>query len=380
MVAEAEGFFQTVPVSRTIGSKEIIREFDSVIEHRANGSAAQGAAVTAVDHPWELFHSNEENWNATLELCDAARRSISIEQYIFAQTGIGSRLLRLLAAKSREGVRVRVLVDAFGSCGLADSPDGARLRRAGGEIVSYNSLSALRRRPISGLHRLHRKTVLCDEKHLMVGGSCFHDRMADWRDTMVRVEGPVVAAAASAFERTWAFAGGRADRKEPSAQGPQNPTADWRYVLSEPVRPSRQDIYRELLTRITEARTSVFLTTPYLFPDRTFWRAMCRLLRRGAELRLLLPARSDHAWVDVVSHAFGRALARRGAEIWLYEPTMIHAKLAIVDGAWGMISSFNLDILSFGMNVENGIVSDRPAFIAAMKEQIDRDLSHSRRL
>ena len=237
--AEVEGFFQAAPPRRTVASKEIIGEFDSVIEHRPNGWAAQGSASTVVDHPWELFHSNKDNWNAILELCDAARRSISIEQYIFAKSGIGSRLLRLLTAKSREGVQVRVLADGFGSFGLAASADGASLTRAGGEIVPYNSLSVLRRHPIGGLHRLHRKTVLCDETQLMIGGTCFHDRMADWRDTMVRVEGPVVQFAASAFERTWAYAGGRATRQEPAAQGPQSPAADWRYVLSEPVRPSR---------------------------------------------------------------------------------------------------------------------------------------------
>ena len=66
--------------------------------------------------------------------------------------------------------------------------------------------------------------------------------------------------------------------------------------------------------------------------------------------------------------------------MWLYEPAMMHAKLAIVDGAWGMISSFNLDILSFGLNVENGIDSDRPAFVDAMEEQVQRDLADSRRL
>lgn len=363
-----------------LGRNEVIHEPESVIDHQRIGSAAGEPSSLVIDHPWELFHSNADNWSAIMALCEAARRSIAIEQYIFAQEGIGLRLLRLLAAKCREGVEVRVLVDAFGSAGLADSAGGVGLRRAGGEIVSYNSFSMLPRHPIGGLHRLHRKSVLCDETRLMVGGSCFHDRMADWRDTMVRVEGPVVGAAASAFERTWDYAGGQEARREPPEQVTQSPTADWRYVLSEPVRPSRQDIYRELLTRISEARTSVFLATPYFFPDRTFWRAMCLLLRRGVELRLLLPARSDHPWVDVVSHAFGRALARRGAEVWLYEPAMMHAKLAIVDGAWGMISSFNLDILSFGLNVENGIDSDRPAFVDAMEEQVQRDLADSRRL
>lgn len=346
----------------------------SIVSDRSN----RGLASTV--NEWELFHSNAANWSAAFDLCDGARQSLCVEQYIFSQAGVGAKLLRLLALKARQGVRVRILADGFGSSGLGDSADGMALRQAGGEIVLYNSLGAFLRRPVAGAHRLHRKTILCDGARLMVGGTCFDDRMADWRDTMVRLEGALACSAALAFESTWAFACERGARPRASSPAADSFLEDgWRYVVSEPVRPSRQDIYRELLMRLDGARHSVFLATPYFFPGRRFWRALCRLPREGIRLRLLLPARSDYPSVDLVSHSFGRALARRGAEVNLYEPSMMHAKLGVVDGTWAMVSSFNLDILSFGLNVENGIASADPSFIGEMEEQLDRDVLESQR-
>ena len=96
------------------------------------------AHVPAGPSRWQIFHSNEKIWPAVLELCDSARTSLAIEQYIFGADTIGTRLMDVLTKAARRGVHVRLLVDAFGSAALARSPAGDAFRQAGGELVRYN--------------------------------------------------------------------------------------------------------------------------------------------------------------------------------------------------------------------------------------------------
>ena len=152
---------------------------------------------------WALFHSNRAAWAAVEAMLEAARESIAIEQFIFSHRGIGREILAILTAKARQGVHVRLLADWFGSRHLADS-DGARaLIAAGGEVVIFNGPGGFYRSPASAFHRLHRKSIVTDGRQLMTGGSCFHPRMEDWRDTMVLIEHPVAQEALAAFEATW---------------------------------------------------------------------------------------------------------------------------------------------------------------------------------
>ena len=152
----------------------------------------------------------------------------------------------------------------------------------------------------------------------------------------------------------------------------------WNYLTSDPVRPARQQIYQALLSRLRNAETSIDLATPYLFPDRKIWSALTGARQRGVRVRLLRPAVSDHPAIDLVSQRFAAALARRGVEVHGYLPGMMHAKLAIIDD-WSMVSSFNLDMLSIGLNVENGLATTSPAFRAVLADQYACDIATSRR-
>jgi len=311
---------------------------------------------------WRMFHSNQAIWKAVLELCASARESLDLEQYIFSPEGIGRELLDILTAKAGQGVRVRLLVDGYGSFGLAQGAPGLAFRKAGGEMVSYNSLAHLFRNPLAGVHRLHRKSVLCDRRRMMVGGSCYDPRMADWRDTMVLVEGTITRAAERAFETAWRY-GRREQGRNPRAvpDVARVEAENWSYLTSEPQRPTRQEIYQTLLKKLRTAQSAIALTTPYLAPDRKIWSALGEALERGVDVRLLFPQTSDHPSVDILSQFFAGALSRRGVKVFAYKPGMMHAKIAIIDD-WAMVSSFNLDILSIGLNVENGIASRSPAF------------------
>ncbi|HEV7275042.1 MAG TPA: phospholipase D-like domain-containing protein [Devosiaceae bacterium] len=270
---------------------------------------------------WEMFHSNRQAWDATLALCDSARSSVEIEQYIVRSKGIGHRLLDLLAAKARQGVDVRIVADGFGSFGLTATRGARRLRAAGGRLAMFHGAGAILRSPAAAIHRLHRKSIICDGNRMMVGGSCFDPRMNDWRDTMVWVEGSLAAVARLEFEDSWARATGDHASSGPATSYDGGP---WRYCVSTTTPPVRHEYFPELIRQIEGAVHRVILTTPYLVPGGGQWKllekALVDAVARGVSVYLIFPARSDHAWVDMISRRVARDLARDGIRMCAYEP------------------------------------------------------------
>lgn len=340
--------------------------------------AAMLADMPLAQPDWALFHQTQECWDAIFEICEDARQSIALEQYIFSPDGIGARLLDLLTRKAREGVEVRVLADGFGASQIPNSAGGQALRKAGGEVVMYNGWREVLLHPYGHLHRLHRKTVMADRVRLICGGCCYHDRMTDWRDTMVRIEGAPVPSAVRAMDALWNRV---AHPKRPHEPAHSSPAAadDWAYMVSTPYKPARRELYHALIDAMARAEDCITLTTPYLVPDIKFRRTLNAALARGVRVRLVIPApaRNDHPVWNIPAMAFARRLKTRGADIYLYEPAMIHAKIALVDDEWSCVGSSNLDLLSFSLNLENGVVSRSKAFHDALAEQLERDMAAS---
>lgn len=128
---------------------------------------------------WALFQDNQSIWDAVL---DAARKRIWLEQYIFGTRGVGRHLLDLLAAKARQNVEVRILRRRWRT--------GAASQRR--QMTMFNGVRDLLRNPVGRAHRLHRKTLITDDAHVAVGGTCYQDRTSTWRDTMIRIDGPLM--------------------------------------------------------------------------------------------------------------------------------------------------------------------------------------------
>ncbi len=329
---------------------------------------------------WELFQDNKAIWEAVLERCDAAKHSIVMEQYIFGSHGVGRRLLDLLTAKARQGVSVRVLADGLGSLGLERCEGAQSLIRAGGRIAMYNSVLDLIRHPIARAHRLHRKTVIYDASSIMTGGSCYLDRMATWRDTMIFVEGPLPPAVTREFELAWQRANHRPVATNPDHGTNRKVDSGWFYGTSGPLVQARPTLAEVLLGKIAKAERSVSLTTPYLIPDRRLWRTLTAAAARGVRVQILMPQKSDHLVLTLIGGRFAHALSRHGIDVRGYTPAMIHAKVALVDGEWSSVSSFNLDVFSSRLNLESGIYSTSPRLYGALAEQMDADLQQSVRL
>lgn len=329
-----------------------------------------------------LSHRTHEAWEAVIADLRRATRTVEFEQYILGDDEIGNRVLDLLAERARAGVRVRLLLDAFGSRAVMDSDGRRRLEAAGGEVRFYNPLSFGH---VVGfpprVHRDHRKLVVVDGETAWLGGICFQDRMRDWRDTFLRLEGSVIEAMADLFEVAWQHAGTGKGLRERRKEEPERPYRDqrgpFRYLVNSPEPPICRELAMCLTGKVTEARRSLRLATPYFVPEHRLLRYLLAAHRRGVEVTLLLPGVSDHPPLDILSRAFADRLARAGCRVFFYRDRMMHAKIALVDDAWASVSSLNLDRLSTRLNLENGVVCEDPAFIAALAEQFDRDIGDS---
>jgi len=329
---------------------------------------------------WALFHTNRGAWDAAKAMLEEAQQSIAIEQFIFSSHGIGREILDILTSRAKQGVRVRVLADWFGSRNLAHS-DGARaLLAAGGELAIFNPPSAFCRSPAHAFRRLHRKTILCDDLRLMTGGSCFHPRMEDWCDTMVLIEGPVTQDAMAEFEATWLHATeGKIHPPKRRIASPQD-SPEWSYLVSSPYEHSEQEYDFVMYDGIARAERSVILTSPYLVPVGRFWHLIEQATRRGVRVRVIIPARSDQPLIDIFSFHSARRLRGRGVEVYGYTGGMFHAKLAAIDGKWSAVGSFNLGVDSFRMNLEGALVSHSVDFYESIMDQLETDLAVCRRL
>jgi cardiolipin synthase len=314
----------------------------------------------------EVLTNGECFYESELDAIANAQRSVNLEAYIFQKGEVGGRYLRLLTEKAQAGVRVKLLLDAVGSAGIFKS-ELKRLRDAGGKFAWYHPLWPSK---IFGFNnRTHRELLVVDGRVGFIGGAGIADhwllpsgKKPRWRDTMFRVEGEVVSSLHSVFAENWLEA------TDDVIVGPDyfdfTPAATKAPMLVISSTPSAGDATRARLLfqlLIASAKKSILITTPYFLPDHSARQELLRARRRGVDVRIVTPgAKSDHWQTRRSSRRHYGDLLKQGAQIFEYQPSMIHAKIMIVDGMWCVVGSTNFDSRSFQLNDEvNLAVCDR---------------------
>ncbi len=316
----------------------------------------------------------------------AAERSVWAEYYIVSDDATGRAFLALLAEKARQGVDVRLLYDAVGSSDVPE--DGLEaLRDSGGRAEAFLPVNPFRRRWAVHL-RNHRKLLVVDGERAFLGGMNVGDAYAGgsaagstpaerpWRDTNLALSGPAVADLATVFAEDWTFA---SDERlvPPSVSVPARGGSVVGIVPSGPDQAANA-AEQTYFAAVTGARSRCWLTTPYFVPDEGTLRALASAAFRGVDLRVLVPAHGDVAVAQAAGRWYYRALLRAGARVFEYEPAVLHAKTLVVDGAFSLVGSANLDFRSFGLNFEIGAVVFDPEFAAEMEGLFEADLAESR--
>jgi cardiolipin synthase len=323
-------------------------------------------------------------WNffpAMLAAIRDARRSVELEIYIFAHDRSGHDLLQALADAARQGVRVRVLADAYGSF-MLPANFFAPLIAAGGEVRNFNPLRFGR----FGV-RDHRKLLVCDARTVFIGGANIADEYngdgvtQGWFDLMLRIEDADLAAELILeFQRLYLAADFKR-RPLPRLRVFRrlNPArANQTRVLA--VKPGRgAGVFQRALQRDLAHTRAVDFIVPYFLPARRLRKQLRRIARRGGRVRLILPALCDVPAARAAAQVYYPRLLRAGVEIYEYQPQILHAKLYRVDEIVYAGSS-NLDLRSFKLNYELMLRLTDPGVVAGAREIFSEALKHSVRI
>lgn len=303
-----------------------------------------------------FFTTAHAAWDAQYEDMRTASRSIYMEQYILMDDGAGLRFLHLLRDKARAGIKVAVVVDGVGSRGLINHPVADDIRAAGGSLDFYNPLHTGRMfLPWRWLPRNHVKTTVIDDRILHTGSVCIWKETRNWHELHIRHTGAAVADAKRHLEHLV-----DSTRRLPSTCK-QNlpmmtpPPRDGRYLVSEP-HLAPNPIYRDLMRAIGRAQKSVCIVTPYFLPPWKLRRTLIKLIRKGVTVDVMISRHSDVPIADEVGHSYFPKLLAKGLRIWLYTPSVLHAKYVIVDDAFVSLGSSNIDYLSLLHNREANTV------------------------
>ncbi len=316
---------------------------------------------------------------------EAARRTIHLETFVWTKGELERRFVSLLGRKARDGVTVRLLIDAMGGSS-ADTAALAALREAGVQVSLYCRPRWWNLRRFN--HRTHRKLLIVDGAIGYTFGHGIADQWLGngedrdhWRDTAVRVEGPVVRELQSVFVENWleeskCVPGGAACFPRLDAVG--NCDA---HVVSSTAGEAISAVSLLYTLAIASARREVIIQNPYFAPDDGVCDLFAMMVRRGVAVHLMVPGKhTDSPFVRRAGcYLYARLLAA-GVRLYEFEPTLIHQKIVIVDGIWSHIGSTNFDARSLALNEEVGIGIRDAATAEALKAAFEADLRRSHEL
>jgi cardiolipin synthase len=350
-----------------------------------NLQAITGSQVTQNTH-FLVLPNGPNFYRAELDAINAAQKSVSMEAYIFRNDDIGRQIINALAGRARAGVPVRLVVDAIGSARLTAS-DLKPLTDAGGRFAWYHPLRWYTWPRIN--NRTHREMLIIDGQIGFIGGAgvARHwfentDGQPRWRDTMVRVEGPAVTEMQGAFAENWLEGAGEVltgDAYFPKGREPG--TVPALLVRSSPTEGRSTPARILFQTLLASARKSVTITTPYFLPDHSMRDELSHAVKRGVAVNILVPGQgSDHLLTRTSSRRLYGDLLLAGAHIYEYGPTMIHAKVLVVDSLWSVVGSTNMDPRSFSLNDEVNLAVRDPGLAGELEREFRADLGESRRV
>jgi cardiolipin synthase len=321
---------------------------------------ALGQPAPAAYHDLQLHADGRQALAALWHVIDGAVHSIDLCTFIIGRDAVGQALFERLIAKARAGVTVRLMLDGLGSL-MHSRPNLRPLRAAG---VQFTMFVPPLHSPLKGRTNLrnHRKLLIADAgratQRLWTGGRNLASEYFEgepgtppWHDLSFDLRGDVVHQASVLFAHDWAFANGRKPSADPEALHSGPATAAQAQLIASGPDQADDTVYSLLVTAAYRARRRIAMVTPYFVPDAALLTALCLAARRGVQVDLLLPARSNHRVSDVARNRALRSLAAAGARLWVV-PTMIHAKLVVIDDTLALAGSVNLDSRSLFLNYE----------------------------
>jgi cardiolipin synthase A/B len=342
-----------------------------------------GANLTR-GNEYEVLTNGDQIFPAMLKAIDEARKRISFETYIYDSGSVANQFTNALERAARRGVRVQLTIDAVGASSIEQSHFD-RLRAAGCAIVRFNMPAWYSLEEVN--YRTHRKILVVDGAVGFTGGVGVADHWLGkaqdaehWRDTQVRMTGPVTRDLEAGFYENFIEGEQPVAPDLDDATAPRDDNAPSLIVRSSPAGGS-SDLKRLYLFIVASARRTLDVTSPYFVTDESTTWAIQDAVQRGVKVRILVEGDlTDAMPVKYASRQAYEQFLALGVEIYEYQPTMMHTKSIIVDGALSMFGSANFDNRSLELNDELNVAVASRDLAARLSKDFEEDLRHSRRL
>jgi len=329
----------------------------------------------------EIFE-NGRFFDGLLEDIAAAKCSVHFETFLWKEGRLGSRMAEAFSARARAGVQVRLVLDANG-CKKMGSEAQRRMREAGCQLAMYHPRTLKNIGVV--LERDHRKLAILDGRVAWVGGHCVVDEWlgdarsrGEVRDLSVRLRGPIVHAVQSAFSENWVEVTGKlfvGDDVFPPLERAGDTVAHLASVKPEGSAPAVKILHHAV---ICCARKRIWIQNPYFIPEPDAVQAFADAVKRGVDVRIMVPA-AEASDMPVVQHAAHRNFQRLldgGVRIFEYGRTLLHQKVMTIDGAWCAVGSSNFDDRSFETNDEITLGFLDAALARRLEEIFEADARH----
>jgi len=315
------------------------------------------------NNTYQLLINGNQFYPAMLESIRNAKSTVYIVQYIFETSLTTTQFIEELTQATKRGVKVCLLIDAYGSSNL-DNQDRHRIKLAGIEIIFFNPL--LNFHLIKYLYRDHRKLLVIDTNHAYIGGAGICDdynypieHPKSWQDIVVKITGTLTRDCVALIQQHLKILDTQETQIEDNNVQPfQLKKSQGRLLISKSWR--YNEIQRSIINAISKSRKRVWITTPYYVPTRKLRKKLKTAAHQGCDVRLLLPGKnSDHPWVNQVARQIYSSMLNNGIQIFEFQPNFTHAKAILCDD-WVCIGSSNLDRWNQKFNHELNIEIQSP--------------------
>ena len=351
--------------------------------HPAYIAALVGVALSRGNR-YDVLTNGDQIFPAMIEAINGARRRISFETYIYDKGDVASQFTAALEAAARRGVHVNLVVDSVGGSAMSRG-DIKRLEAAGCKIGNFHSLRWYNLEDVN--YRTHRKILIVDGEVGFTGGAGVADHWLGhaqdkehWRDTQVRVRGPIVRVLEGAFYENFFETAGVVAPELDDLRKEEDDTGSALVLRSSPTGGS-SDLKRLYLLGIASARRTVDIASPYFVTDESSDWSLKDAVSRGVKIRVLVEGdKTDAMPVKYASREAYDRLMSMGIEIYEYQPTMMHAKVIVVDGEWSMFGSANFDNRSLELNDELNVAVTNRDLARRFTDDFEQDLRVSSRL
>jgi cardiolipin synthase A/B len=332
----------------------------------------------------DVLRNGDEIFPAMLDAVRSAEKFVDFLTFVYWTGPIAQELADALADRARNGVRVRVILDAVGARTM-DRTLVQHMEEAGAEVAFFRVPITWRVWEVE--HRTHRKVLIVDEKVAFTGGvGIAEEWMGDargpdeWRDTHFRIMGPAVDGLRGAFITNWIETGRPIFDNDSFIDQPECGSSCLQVVRgAASIGWSDIAVLMRTLVRLAEER--IRITSAYFTPDTAFVELLCEAAERGVEVDVLVPGPyADKRIVQVASEAKYERLLECGIRIWNYQPTMLHAKVVTVDGAAACVGSSNVNSRSMARDDEVSVMIYDPEVVAILDRHFEDDLERSEQI